>query len=98
MLGLKRPPTAERLAAERLYALAVERSRAVELYAELRAPDTVEGRFELLTAQIVLIVSRLGGEGPLAERVRQGLFDLYVRNLDVPCARWVWATWRCRAG
>ncbi len=82
MLGLKRAPAAERLAARRLYDVAVERSRAVDLYAELGAPDTVEGRFELLTTLVILIVARLAGQGPLAERVRQALFDLYVRNLD----------------
>lgn len=82
MLGLKRAPAADRLAAQRLYDLAVERSRAVDLYAELGVPDTVEGRFELLTALVILIVARLAGEGPAAERVRQSLFDLYVRNLD----------------
>lgn len=82
MLGLKRAPAAERLAAQKLYDRAVERSRAVELYADLGAPDTVEGRFEMLTAHVILIVGRLAGEGPLAERVRQALFDLYLRNLD----------------
>ncbi len=82
MLGLKRAPSPERLAAERLYAAAVERSRAADLYADLGAPDTVEGRFELLTAHVVLIVARLAGQGPAADRMRQSLFDVYVRNLD----------------
>ena len=82
MLGLKRAPSNDRLAAERLYALAVQRSRAVDLYAELGAPDTVEGRFELLTAHVVLIVARLAGQGAAADRMRQSLFDVYVGNLD----------------
>ena len=34
--------------------------------ADLGAPDTVEGRFELYNLHVVLLLRRLRGEGPLA--------------------------------
>lgn len=65
-----------------LYQRAVERSRQPELYAKMGAPDTVEGRFELLTAHIYLIIERLNREGDIGKAAAQSLFDLYIRNLD----------------
>ncbi|HXV00005.1 MAG TPA: ubiquinol-cytochrome C chaperone family protein [Caulobacteraceae bacterium] len=79
IFGKKRPrPTA----AARLYDAAVTQSRSPDLYAGLGAPDTVEGRFELLTLHVILILERLRGEGPMATALSQALFDLYCRNLD----------------
>ena len=71
-----------RTAADALYARAVERSRRPELYATMGAPDTVEGRFELLTAHVVLIIERLNRDGERGRAMGQALFDLYLRNLD----------------
>lgn len=82
MLNLRRRRDAGPTAAEALYAHAVERSRQPALYATMGAPDTVEGRFELLTAHIILIVERLNAQGERGRGVGQSLFDLYVRNLD----------------
>ncbi len=82
MLSLRRRPSAIAVAAQRLYGLAVARSRRPDLYAVMGAPDTVEGRFELLTAEIILVIERLTLEGAPTEAVRQTLFDLYIRNLD----------------
>jgi cytochrome b pre-mRNA-processing protein 3 len=46
------------------------------------APDTVEGRFELLTAHMVLIIERLNRDGERGRAMGQSLFDLYLHNLD----------------
>ena len=69
-------------AAAPLYDWAVSRSRDPTLYAIMGAPDTVEGRFELLTLHIILLVDRLARAGPDAAESRQALFDLYISNLD----------------
>jgi cytochrome b pre-mRNA-processing protein 3 len=45
-------------------------------------PDTVEGRFELLTLHVILLVDRLKGEAGDGAAARQTLFDAYVSNLD----------------
>lgn len=68
--------------ARRLCDAATAQGREPALYARLGAPDTVEGRFEVLTLHIVLLIGRLAGEGGAAAEARQGLFDAYVRDLD----------------
>jgi len=70
-----------------LYEGAVGQSRSPALYrppAEggLGAPDTVEGRFELYTLHVVLILHRLKQQGPRAAEVAQALFDAYLQGLD----------------
>lgn len=69
-------------AAERLYAAAVAAARDPALYRDLHAPDTIEGRFELLTAHVILLVERLRAAGSAAAELRQRLFDTYVGHLD----------------
>jgi len=65
-----------------LYARAVEQSREPGLYADLDAPDTAEGRFEIYSLHVVLLLDRLRGEGAQAAEVSQALFDTYVSSLD----------------
>jgi len=52
------------------------------LYTDLGAPDTVEGRFELLTLHIVLLLNRLKSDDDPGGALGQALFDLYLSNLD----------------
>jgi cytochrome b pre-mRNA-processing protein 3 len=70
------------LAGRRLYAAVVEQARSAAFYAELGAPDTVEGRFELYTLHVVLLLHRLKARGPRAAETGQGLFDAYIQGLD----------------
>jgi cytochrome b pre-mRNA-processing protein 3 len=65
-----------------LYARVVQQSREPALYADLGAPDTVEGRFEVYSLHVVLLLDRLRGQGQAAADVSQALFDTYVSNLD----------------
>ena len=76
----KRGPS--RVAGERLYEAAIGQARQPAFYADLGAPDTVEGRFELYTLHVVLVLHRLKGQGPLAGETAQALFDTYVQALD----------------
>jgi cytochrome b pre-mRNA-processing protein 3 len=69
-------------AGRELYARAVEQSREPGLYADLGAPDTAEGRFEIYSLHVVLLLDRLRGEGAPAAEVSQALFDTYVSSLD----------------
>jgi len=70
------------VAGRALYAGAVEQSRAPALYADLGAPDTVEGRFEVYSLHVVLLLDRMRGAGAAAAEVSQALFDTYVSSLD----------------
>lgn len=65
-----------------LYVAAVGQARTPALYEALGAPDTVEGRFEVYSLHVVLLLERLRGEGALAAEASQALFDAYVKSLD----------------
>jgi len=75
-------PRAAQAAGRALYAGAVEQSRSPGLYSELGAPDTAEGRFEIYSLHVVLLLDRLRGQGEPAAEVSQVLFDTYVKDLD----------------
>lgn len=76
----RKRPAAE--AGRRLYAACVAQSRQPALYVDLAVPDTVEGRFELYSLHVILVLDRLVRQGAEAAEVSQGLFDAYVRSLD----------------
>lgn len=65
-----------------LYARAVGQSREAALYSDLGAPDTAEGRFEVYSLHVVLLLDRLRGQGEPAGEISQALFDTYVGGLD----------------
>jgi cytochrome b pre-mRNA-processing protein 3 len=69
------------LAGRALFASASAKARDPAFY-EGGAPDTYEGRFELYTLHVVLLLHRLKGDGPQLADTRQSLFDALVRNLD----------------
>jgi cytochrome b pre-mRNA-processing protein 3 len=74
-------PSPSTQAGRALFASASEKARDPAFYTG-GAPDTYEGRFELYTLHVVLLLHRLKGDGPHLADTRQGLFDAFVRNLD----------------
>jgi cytochrome b pre-mRNA-processing protein 3 len=70
------------LAGRRLYTATVAQARTPIFYAQMGAADTVEGRFEVYTLHLVLLLHRLKGQGAAAAEVSQALFDAYLRGLD----------------
>jgi cytochrome b pre-mRNA-processing protein 3 len=75
-------PGPARAVGESLYAATVAQARTPALYARLGAPDTPDGRFEVYTLHVVLVLDRLRGLGPPAAAVNQALFDAYIGGLD----------------
>jgi len=75
-------PRPVQIAAEALYAGAVAQARRPGLYLDLAAPDTREGRFELYSQHVILLLDRLRGQGPQAEETAQILVDRFTRGLD----------------
>ena len=65
-----------------LYAAAVEQARDPVFYAALAAPDTANGRFELYSLHVILLLHRLKRRGDAAAAAAQVLFDVYVQALD----------------
>lgn len=75
-------PRPAQITGKALYAAAVGQARSPALYSALGAPDTVEGRFEVYSLHVVLLLERLRGEGAVAAEASQALFDAYVKSLD----------------
>ena len=75
-------PRPARLAGEALYEAATHQARQPAFYARLQAPDTVEGRFELYTLHVVLLLHRLKGLDTGTAAIAQALFDAYLQALD----------------
>src|SRR5678815_3207519 len=75
-------PRPAQAAGEALYASTVAQARTPALYAELGAPDTREGRFEIYSLHVYLLLERLKDQGPQAADTGQALFDAYVSALD----------------
>jgi cytochrome b pre-mRNA-processing protein 3 len=75
-------PRPAKAVGQTLYQRVVDQSRTPALYADLGAPDTVEGRFEIYSLHVVLLLERLRGHGEQAAETSQALFDTYVKSLD----------------
>lgn len=75
-------PSPAKLAGEALYSAAAGQARQPDFYRIGGVADTREGRFELYTLHVILLVERLKRETGLAADARQNLFDRYVQGLD----------------
>ncbi len=73
-------PAGETLRAlgRRLHAWAVAASRQTALYADLGVADDPQGRYEALTAFVILLLERVGP----ASAAGQALFDTHIADLD----------------
>jgi len=65
-----------------LYGAIVAQARTSALYTDLAVPDTVEGRFEMVTAHTGLVLRRLGRGDETARAVGQGVFDVFCDEMD----------------
>lgn len=70
------------VAGRALYASAVAQARTPALYVDLQTPDTPEGRFELYSLHVYLLLERLKNQGQQAVDVAQAVFDTYLSALD----------------
>ncbi len=75
-------PRPAKVAGEALYAAAAAQARTPDFYAVAGVPDTREGRFELYTLHVVLLMDRLRGQGAEADETSLALSERYVRGLD----------------
>ena len=57
-------------------------SRRPQLYLALEAPDRIDGRFELLTLHVGLVLRRLVAIGGLGADIAQDLVDAHFMHLD----------------
>jgi cytochrome b pre-mRNA-processing protein 3 len=80
----RRDPQAATIAA--LYGAIVAQARRPGFYLEYGAPDTPEGRFDMIVLHLALVCRRLGrAQGPdqaPARAVSQAVFDMFCRDMD----------------
>ena len=75
-------PGPARAVGEALYAATVAQARSPALYTTLAAPDTPNGRFEVYTLHVLLVLERLRAIGAPAAATSQAYFDAYIGGLD----------------
>lgn len=65
-----------------VYTAIVAQSRQPVFYAEWGVPDTVTGRFDMISLHIALVFRRLRNEGKVGAEFGQALFDLFFKDMD----------------
>jgi cytochrome b pre-mRNA-processing protein 3 len=69
-------------AAAKLYETAVRQSRQPGFYTSSRVPDTVDGRFDMITLHVFLIVHRLKSSPAETAKLAQAVFDTMFNDMD----------------
>lgn len=85
LLGLRRlrGPNRHERAGFRLYDAAVAAAREPYLYAMLGVPDTLDGRFDLVSLYAFLLIHRLTGDPEPGPTLAQAVFDAMFNDMDV---------------
>ena len=65
-----------------VYSAIVAQSRQPRFYAEWGVPDTVTGRFDMISLHLALLFRRLRAEGAPAREFSQAVFDLFFKDMD----------------
>jgi cytochrome b pre-mRNA-processing protein 3 len=66
-----------------LYAQAVAAARDPYFYTAVGAPDTLDGRFDLVGLHAYLVIRRLQAEPPPGPAMAQAVFDAMFNDMDV---------------
>ncbi|KKJ75881.1 hypothetical protein WH95_15930 [Kiloniella litopenaei] len=66
-----------------LYACLVEQARKTEFYENHSVPDSLDGRFDMITLHMFLVLHRLKAEKERTEAFSQKLFDLMFYDMDL---------------
>ncbi|GGG92950.1 ubiquinol-cytochrome c chaperone [Glycocaulis albus] len=80
-LNLFRPDPVKARAAQ-LYQAVLTEARKPRLYADLGAPDTVDGRFDMIILHAALVMRRLRDEGESGQKLAQALFGRLFDDMD----------------
>ncbi len=66
----------------RVYNAIVAQSRQARFYADWSVPDTVTGRFDMISLHMALLFRRLRSDNPAHKAFSQAVFDLFFRDMD----------------
>ena len=65
-----------------VYSAIVAQSRQPVFYAEWLVPDTVTGRFDMISLHMALLFRRLRSESGPQKEFSQAVFDLFFKDMD----------------
>ncbi|MBU2580121.1 MAG: ubiquinol-cytochrome C chaperone [Alphaproteobacteria bacterium] len=68
--------------AGRLYEAIVTQARNPAFYSDHGVPDTLEGRYEMVVAHLVLVIERLRAQGDTSELLSRALVERFVTDMD----------------
>ena len=74
--------TARKQAAAGLYQSARSQSRHPVFYANWGVADTMDGRFDVLSLHVALLMARLGQMGKQGSKLAQAVFDAMFRDIE----------------
>jgi cytochrome b pre-mRNA-processing protein 3 len=75
-------PTASAKIAREIYLLIVAKARQPYFYADLGVPDTVDGRFDMITLHAILVIEFIVQGGNASKALSQQLFDEMFADMD----------------
>lgn len=81
-LWRKARPNPYRRAAHELYAVIVAQARSPDFFASLKVPDSVDGRFDMISLHVFLVLRRLRHSGDDGDEFAQTLFDAFFADMD----------------
>lgn len=82
MFGLFRTKTNNRTIVERQYAALTSAARIPFFYTHLAAPDTVMGRFEMLSVIMILFFRRTARSQTSGQELAQEIVDAFFQDID----------------
>ena len=65
-----------------VYSAIVAQSRQPKFYADWLVPDTVTGRFDMISLHLALLFRRLRAETGAQKEFSQAVFDLFFKDMD----------------
>ena len=66
-----------------IYNLIVQQARNPKFYQDLLVPDTIDGRFEMISLHVFLVLRRLRRSSKGASELSQALFDYMFQDMDL---------------
>ncbi|MDA0240804.1 MAG: ubiquinol-cytochrome C chaperone [Proteobacteria bacterium] len=82
LFGAKSARKNARASAESLYGSAVDAARNAAFYSDFGVADTVDGRFEMISLHVYLLLRRLKSAGAEGKQLSQMLFDTMFDDMD----------------
>lgn len=82
IFGLFRKNNVNKVAVEHQYAILTAAARQPAPYRMANVPDTVMGRFEMLSTVLILYFHRTGASTPTAKAIAQEIVDAFFEDLD----------------